>query len=479
MKGNKPGKKARPPGRSYDRQPDAARLAATRVLYQVYEQGAFANLSARHLLESDELDARDRRFAAALIYETLTRTWTIDYILARISSKPLEKLDPWIRTVLRMGVWQLYWSRQIPPSAAIDEAVRIAGLKAHRGAAGFVNALLRRLSRDPVVLPGNDLPLQTGLPPELFGLLRKWYGEEAAVQIAGSNPGNGTVTARINRLRTTVAALTAQMEAAGINCRPGLYCEEALLLTLQGHSVQTLPGWHEGYLSIQNEAAMLVGRAAGPQRRCRVVDLCAAPGGKTLHLAELSDDQAEILAVDVHSERLSLIRKEADRLGLSGIRCLAADSSTGLDQEGRPAFAQLAGTADLVLADVPCSGLGLLARKPEIRLHMTYERIQRFPPLQAAIMDVAAILLKPGGRLIYSTCTINPEENSGQAAAFLDRHPGMFEPQPLCLPAAVLARPDLAEQAARGQLQLLPHLHGTDGFFIAAFRKTGSVTAKS
>ena len=464
-----------PPSRSRDsRRPDPARLAAACVLHAVYETGAYANLSARRLLEQDQLDARDRRFAAAMIYETLSYTYTIDWILRQISKKPLESLDPWIRTVLRMGVWQLTWSRSIPVSAAIDESVRIAANRTNRGAAGYVNAVLRRLAAIPVAIPPGNMPLMTGLPPELYGHLRKWYGDEEARKLASQALESvRTVTARTNRLRISPEMLAGRLRQDGIDSEPGRYCPEALAIQLSGRPVAGLAAWREGLLSIQNEAAMLVGHAAGARQGWSIIDLCAAPGGKTTHLAELTGCQAAILAVDSHEERLHLVSEQASRLGLDGIRCLAADSATGLDPAGEPAFLPWEEQADLVLADVPCSGLGLLGRKPEIRLHMTHERIQSFYPLQAAILDTAAGLVKPGGVLIYSTCTINPAENDGQIDAFLQRHGERFQTDPLTelLPHSLLDQDDLAGQAARGRLQLLPHRHGTDGFYIARMKK--------
>lgn len=444
-------------------------MAAARVLFAVYTQDAYANLSARRQLDQADLDARDRRFAAALIYETISRTMSIDYLLARLSSRPLDRLDPWVLTVLRMGVWQLVWSRSVPAPAAIDTSVRLVTSRAGRGSGGYVNAVLRRLEREKPELPANDLALEVSLPPELFGCLRKWFGQDEARRI-GQHAllGVARISVRVNRLRADPEGLAQALDA-----EPGRYCPEALSLALQGHSVTSLPGWQAGHFSVQDEAAMLVGYAAGPQPGWTIVDLCAAPGGKACHMAERTGDRARIVAADVHAGRLQLVRDQADRLGLAGVTTRQADAATGLDAQGANAFADLIGQADQVLADVPCSGLGLLGRKPEIRLHMTYARMQTFLPLQAAILDTADRLLKPGGVLIYSTCTLNPAENQEQVAAFLARHPGRYRLEALSglLPGAVLEQPDLAGQAAQGQLQLLPHRHQTDGFFIARLRK--------
>ncbi|MBP8990307.1 MAG: 16S rRNA (cytosine(967)-C(5))-methyltransferase RsmB [Clostridia bacterium] len=462
------------------RSPDPARLAAAEVLYAVYEQGAFSNLSARSLLDQKTLDERDRRFAAALIYNTLQRTVTIDWLIEKVSHKPLESLDPWVRTVLRMGVWQLYWSHSVPAHAAIDESVRLVTLRTHQGAAGYVNAILRRLDREPIAIPADNGPLQTGLPPVLYQLLKTGYDPETAEQLARQSLFAGdTLTARVNKLKTTPDQLRLILESAGVSCQPGRYCEEALLLSTHGRIVSALPGFKEGLFSIQDEAAMLVGFVADPQSGWLMIDLCAAPGGKTTHLSERTGGQANIMAVDVNPKRLNLVSEQSERLGLSGITCIQADSRTGLNAEGQPVLSAWEGKADLVLADVPCSGLGLLARKPEIRLHMTAERIEAFIPLQSDLLDQAAALLKPGGRLVYSTCTLNPAENEGQRAAFLKRHGHRFFPEPFKdrLPKNLMDPerfPELCEQADHGFLQLLPHRHGTDGFFIASFIRRAS-----
>lgn len=454
------------------RQADPARRAAAGILQAVLEEGAFANLSAIQMLEQAGLTALDRRFASALVYGTLSRIWTIDWILSQVSSRPLATLEPWVRTILRMGVWQLYWSRSIPASAAIDESVRLAGRRSRAGAGGYINGLLRGLSREPIAVPAGNLPVLAGLPPELFGYLRKWFGQPEALALAESflQP-SGAVTARVNLLRGTVDQAVAALAADGVDARPGQYCPAAVSLDLHGHSVRGLSAWQRGLLSIQDEAAMLVGQIAAPEPGWRIVDLCAAPGGKTCHLAELTANNSPILAVDIHPERLKLVAGHAERLGLTAISCLAADAAAA-DPEN-DALANLSGAADLVLADVPCSGLGLLGRKPEIRLHMTHERMQALYPVQAALLRRAAGLVKPGGILVYSTCTMNPAENTGQIEAFLREQPGTFRLDPIAglLPAGLLRYADLAEQSAAGWLQLLPHRHHLDGFFIARLKR--------
>ncbi len=452
------------------RPPDAARMAAVRILHDVLERGAFSNIHAIHHLDRQGMDARDRGFASALIYGTLSRIVTVDWLLAKVSHRDLSRLDPWTRTILRMGVWQLYWSDSIPARAAVDESVRLATNLVNPGAGSFVNAALRRLSREKPALPEKNIPILTSLSPEIFGCLRQWYGAAEAELMARSFLRDQTqVTGRVNVLRATPEQVHTELTAAGYAPTKGRYCSEAIALSLGGTSVRGLTAWQRGRLTIQDEAAMLVGYAAAPEPGQTIIDLCAAPGGKTCHLAEITGDKAAILAVDKHPERLKLVSENAGRLGVTKITCLLGDA-TGLGMPG-----DLAECADLVLADVPCSGLGLLAKKPEIRLTMSHKKMVGLYPLQEAILNYAATILKTGGTLIYSTCTVNPAENIDRVQKFLAEHQARFVLEPLDdrLPKNLLQHPDLKLTAAKGYIQLLPHRHDLDGFFIARIRRVG------
>lgn len=449
---------------------DPARLAAIRVLEDVLENGAYANLSSIRQLESQGLTARDRAFASAIIYGTISRLPALDYLLECVLDRPRAKLDPAVRTILRAGAWQLYHAHAVPPSAAVNESVKLAQHLANPGAANLVNACLRRLSApDRPVLPANKPALAAGLSSELFGYLKKWYGRDEALALAAAALENHpATTVRVNLHRTTVDDVQASLAREEVQSEPGLYCPEALRLDLDGRSIRSLAAFKAGLLTVQDEAAMLVRHLADPQPGWRVIDLCAAPGGKTTHMAEAMNDQGQILALDLSESRLALVDELAVRLGLGSIRTATADATS-------PDWTQdLLGQADLVLADVPCSGLGLLARKPEIRLTMTHEKITGLVPLQQQILYNAATLVRPGGVLVYSTCTINPDENIHQIEHFLAAEPGQdfaLEPVSRFLPLALLADPDIAASAAQGWLQLLPHRHQTDGFFMARLRR--------
>ncbi len=449
------------------RPPDAARMAAVRILHDVLERGAFSNIHAIHHLDRQDMDARDRGFASALIYGTLSRIVTVDWLLAKVSHRDLSRLDPWTRTILRMGVWQLYWSDSIPARAAVDESVRLATNLVNPGAGSFVNAALRRLSRE------NPPCRKKHTDPDQSVSGNFWLPASMVWRCGGGINGpvfsadQTQVTGRVNVLRATPEQVHTELTAAGYAPTKGRYCSEAIALSLGGTSVRGLTAWQRGRLTIQDEAAMLVGYAAAPEPGQTIIDLCAAPGGKTCHLAEITGDKAAILAVDKHPERLKLVSENAGRLGVTKITCLLGDA-TGL---GMPS--DLAECADLVLADVPCSGLGLLAKKPEIRLTMSHEKMVGLYPLQEAILNYAATILKTGGTLIYSTCTVNPAENIDRVQKFLAEHQARFVLEPLAdrLPKSLLQHPDLKLTAAKGYIQLLPHRHDLDGFFIARIRR--------
>lgn len=455
--------------------PDPARLAAFQVLHSVFEKNAYANLSSLHVLERNDLAARDRGFASAMIYGTISRVFSIDYLLTQVSSRSTAKLQPRVRTILRLGVWQLYWSGSVPASAAVNESVKLAHHLTRGGAPGLVNAVLRRLDRERPALPQNKPPVLYSLPPELYGYLKKWYPDETAELAASFLREQKTVSARVNTCRQNPAALTARLQDEGLDVVPGRLCPEALQINLAGSAVRGLTAWQQGSLMIQDEAAMLAAYAVAGQPGQTIIDLCAAPGGKTCHLAEKTENRAAILAFDQHPHRLKLLEENIMRMGHQSICCRIGDA-TGLGME--PALRE---SADRVLLDVPCSGLGLLARKPEIRLTMTHQRMLELYPLQQKMLAYAASLVKPGGSLVYSTCTINPAENIEAVQAFCADNPNQFTLEDMSsdIPEAVLAFPDLAVQARQGYLQLLPHRHGCDGFFLARLRRSaGAATSQ-
>lgn len=447
---------------------DPARAAAARLLHDVLEEGAFSNLSSLRILDQDELDSRDRAFASAAVYGTISWLPMIDWNLSKISTKTLEQLDPWTRTILRMGIWQLTKANSVSEAAAVDESVKLAHYFLHDGAASYVNAVLRSWLRNVPQIPRKLEALNYGLPTWLFGSLKKWYGYDRAICLAESflEPKPWT-SLRVNTMLADPSVLIDDWRQDGLEAETGIYLPEAVRLKLAGNSLRDLIAWQDGLVTAQDEAAMLTSHITSPFKKNKIIDLCAAPGGKTTHLAELVADDAEITALELQPHRALLIQEQAERLKLKSIQTVVGDASE--IESGDIKY-------DIVIADVPCSGLGLLGRKPELRLNMTYDKIQELIMLQRRILDNAAKLAKAGGCLIYSTCTINPEENQEQIKWLLEEseHAGLFTSVDISdkLPQALIADDgEISIQAKQGYIQLLPDKHRTDGFFIARLEK--------
>lgn len=447
---------------------DPARAAAARLLYSVLEEGAYSNLSSLKILDESGLVSRDRAFASAAVYGTVSWLPLIDWQLSKISDKPLDKLDPWLRTILRLGIWQLTRSHSVPEAAAVDESVKLARFFVHEGAASYVNAVLRSWLRVRPEVPHKLEALKYGLPTWLFGLLKKWYGHKRAVLLAESFLEDKPWTVlRVNCMLADPADLIQAWQEDGLEAESGLYLPEAVRLKLAGNSLRDLIVWQDGLVTAQDEAAMLTAHIASPKPHQSIIDMCAAPGGKTTHLAELVADRAAITALELQPHRAQLINELTDRLKLKSIKTIVGDAARYGSRDEQ---------YDIVVADVPCSGLGLLGRKPELRLNMNYDRMQELIGLQRSILQNASRLVKAGGCLIYSTCTINPEENHEQIRWFLEESDatGSFRAGDISdkIPAALLsADPAISDQITNGYIQLMPDRVQTDGFFIARLER--------
>lgn len=443
-------------------------MAAARVLHRVLEYDTFSNESAAYHLSDPSLDARDRAFASALIFGTLTYLPAIDLDLSAVSSRPLNRLDPWVRTILRMGVWQLYYSYHVPARAACDESVRLTRCFIGERATGFVNGLMRRLSRErPDPPKGAEAAYRLALPRDLYDALVDWYGEAEAEAIgrAALEAPEG-VAIRPNACQADAfSAWLSTDEAAVFSPKKSPWPPNAYMVTPEGHSVTATDAYEAGWFTVQSRSAMLVGLLADARPGDRVLDLCAAPGGKTGHLAERTGRQASIVACDVSPERVRDLREAMRRLGHdAAVTCEVHDAT-----QHRPAWDR---AFDLVLCDVPCSGLGLLDKRPEIRSRITREAIDRLVMTQRLILEQAARYVKPGGGLVYATCTLNPEENGRQIERFLESPAGGdFERVDIASDVARWGPKIDPSDGATGTIQLLKHRHGSDGFFIAKLRK--------
>lgn len=448
----------------------SARAMALEILYLVDQEEAYSNLALNSVLEKYRPEKQDRGFVTELAYGALRTQNTLDWVLGRFLKKPVTGLTPWIRNILRSGVYQLMFMDRVPVSAAVNESVNLAKRYGHKGTVGLVNGVLRNVVRslpdiafpDPEKEPVQHIAVKYSHPEWLVKRWLKEYGFTETVELCKANNEIPPNAVRTNTLRISRAELKNRLEDEGLQVMEGHLAPETLII--EGFkSVGSIAAHREGLFLVQDESSTLVGHALKPAPGSMVIDACSAPGGKTTHLAQLMGNRGRIVACDIHEHKLDLVRENVGRLGIIIIEPVLLDA-TRLHEE-------YSGQADYILVDAPCSGLGVLRRRPEIRWRKKPEQIAELHELQLAILDSAARCLKPGGALVYSTCTVTEEENTGVVKEILRRHPEL-KPESLagCLPESL---PDLSglETIPDGYVQFLPHRHGTDGFFIARFRR--------
>ena len=467
-------------------------LVTYRCLHEVLENQGYSNLVLKQVLSSREVSTRPEigRWAKARItarvYGVVTWTVSIDSILTRFLKKELSDLDGSVRTCLRMGVWELIFAHRghtYSGPGRVDVMVSLAKEVCPRGAEGLVNAVLRKvlvlseglpLTEDlnSVIpdFPEKRLDLRYGIKKEIVGCFVKWYGTEKAKLIMKSFLRVPSVTFRVNTTKVSDReALLKEMKNEDVYASSGkfLSCEIDLFPSDNMSDVIKSACYKDGLISVQSTSAMLVGLICDPKPGWNILDTCSAPGGKTTHLAELMQDQGHIDALDANEVRLKMVDEAAERLGLSIISTLHYDA-TYLTEEKEMLLPEY----DLVLCDVPCSGLGLLHRKPDIRLSMTYEKMQELLPVQESILENSCQRVKKGGYLVYSTCTIDPAENEDRIDAFLSTHPE-FECVPFdaLLSEKLRENERLLEESKEGKMTILPDEDGMDGFFIAKMRR--------
>jgi 16S rRNA (cytosine967-C5)-methyltransferase len=445
-----------------------ARRIAAEVLLRVEQGGAFANLALDGALRAaGALEQREAALATELTYGTLRWQIELDRALAVHSDRPPEELDAKVRTALRLSAFELLHHPRVPARAAVDQGVELTRALGAARAAGYANAVLRRLSesRSPAPLPSREadpvghIAAAHAHPRWMVERWSKWLGFEEAEKLCAANQRQAPAAVRVARRKATREEAMRALRDAGIESSPGKYSPDALVLDPGSPPALDIEGHQQGLFQAQDEAAQLVSLYAAPPEGASVLDACAAPGGKACHLAELG--AAEVLAVDLHARKARQVEEAAHRLGLDNVRALAADATLPLP--GDPRF-------DLVLLDAPCSGLGTLRRHPEAKLRRTPADVDRLAQLQARLLASVSRAVKPGGLLVYAICTLTPEESDEQVARFLAAHPE-FGPEPPPSGWAT-ARADVDCLDAQGRLLTLPQRTGTDGFFAVRLRKT-------
>lgn len=446
-----------------------SRGLAVYILGHVEEEAAYANLVLQKSL-NELKDIRDRQLTTLLVNGTLKNRLTLDYALRRHLRKPMSELPHEVRWILRTSAFQILYLTKIPPSAAINEGVELT--KKRQGKyTPLVNGVLRRVLESGwnITWPSREkepfryLSIRYSHPEWMVTRWFKRYGLEETEALCQANNEPAPTWIRTNTLKITRENLKERLEGEGVTVTLGERVPESLRIEDFG-SVEKLPSFQEGLFTVQDESSQLVAHVLNPRIDDRVLDACSAPGGKTTHLAQKMQNQGDILAFDIHPHKLELVKELSERLGISIIRpqCGDARDLPGVDDSSR----------SKVLVDAPCSGLGVIRRRADMRWNKKEEEIKALPELQLAILERAALSVIPGGELVYSTCTIEPEENFEVVKAFRTRHPEFVAVNLVEeLPFSLTEERDL-RQAIKGTLQILPHKHGMDGFFLAKFRRS-------
>lgn len=377
------------------------------------KDGKYSNLEVSSLIVRSDLDPRDKGLFTALVYGVIEKRITLDALISAFSEKPLHKLDRDVVIALRLAIYQLKFMDRIPPHAAINESVELVKATPHRASASFVNAVLRTAlknkDRFDEILSECGKSALYSIPDWIIELWAKGYGEEESERLLTGFSSNPPVTLRVNTLKTSVDELTKKLSG---KVKPHPKVQDILIL--QGGSVEELEGFSDGLFFVQGTSSYTAVKTLSPKAGERVVDVCACPGGKSFSAAIEMGNVGELFSFDLHKNKLSLIDKGAKRLGIDIIRSDENNANTPKEE--------LLGTADKVICDVPCSGLGIIAKKPDIK-YKDKKEIERLPEIQLSILKNSSRYLKSGGRLLYSTCTLNPDENERITDAFLKENP--------------------------------------------------------
>ncbi len=414
-----------------------AREIAVKVIYDVEASGAYSNMALKKALSGD-ISAKDKGFITTLVYGVIDKKITLDYVIGKFSKLKLKKISKFILIILRTGIYQLMFMDKVPASAAVNESVRLARRYGHSASAGFVNGVLRNVSRTEIEYPSDKteyLSVKYSFP---MRICEKWisdFGFDFTENLLKAFSETSKLNIRPNTLKTTADELFNLFSEKGRTaCIVGDY------IVSEGFDIANDELYKNGFYTIQDAAAMQAAKTLAPYEGETVIDMCSAPGGKTTHMAELMNNKGKIYAFDVHEHKIELIRKNAKRLGITII-----DAKIG---DGCEFNEEYKGVADKILCDVPCSGLGIIRRKPEIKWNRHGD--SNLPRLQRMILDNASAYLKRGGEIVYSTCTIEREENENVTGGFLKDNES-FE--------------KLYEKT------FYPHIDNTDGFYICKMKR--------
>ncbi len=441
------------------------RFLAMRTLMDAEKMGRYINLAADAEIKCAGMTPQDTALYTTLVYGVTERRITLDYIINAMASKGGAHIEPRVRCILRLGLYQLIYTDKIPSHAAVNETVALCKSKGERS---FVNAILRNYQREGskrVVFPSGEaspieyLSVFFSFPEWICASLVRDYGYGDAKAILEAFSADApTATLRVNTLKITPQDHRRTLEDAGVSASPTPYAPYGLRLS-EGTKISELAGFEEGLFFVQDEASQIACEVLGAKLGETVIDVCSCPGSKSFGAAISMHNEGRIFSFDLHKNKLSLVEKSAERLGISIIETRELD--------GRMPDPSLFGKADRVICDVPCSGLGVMAKKPDIRYKQESD-VEKLGALGLEILENSALYLKAGGTLLYSTCTLRHDENENTVKAFLSSHPD-FSLCPFSVRSVDTSMQDINSD---GMLTLMPHLHGTDGFFIAKLKKS-------
>lgn len=427
------------------------RQTAFEILMRVEKDKAFSNKVLDNALKKLEYERQDSVFVSALVYGVLERKITLDYQISRFLTKSINRLKPDVLTILRIGMYQLLHMDKVPASAAVNESVKLAKANRCEYSSGLINAVLRKASDKTVVYPEKTdfldyLSVKYSIEKWIAKLFVDSYGEENAVAVLEDSFGRAPIYIRVNTLKTTKSELKELLLAQGVEVEETDIVSDALLIN-NFDSIYKNELYKKGYFHIQDLASQLCCMALSPQKGETIIDMCSAPGGKSFTSAELMENEGEIRSYDLYDHKIELIKSGAERLHIDIINAAVRDSSVLNSSEK---------LVDRVLCDAPCSGLGTIRRKPEIR-YKSFDEISSLPDIQLQILKNAAEYVKIKGTLVYSTCTLNRDENEGVVEKFIAQNPD-FEVVP-CLEHLECYRDN-------NMVTLMSHKNSTDGFFI-------------
>ncbi|PRR78978.1 Ribosomal RNA small subunit methyltransferase B [Clostridium liquoris] len=438
---------------------ESSRKIALDILEEVLNKNAYSNIAINNKLNRHNLGDKDKALVTEIVYGTLKYKYTIDKILDYHLKNGIKNLDNYVLNILRIGIYQIRYLDKIPAFAAVNECVKL-GKNKSKGASKLINGVLRNYLRSENInyCTGDELDkisFEYSFPKWMVKLFVQQYGLEIGVNILKGLNTIPSVTVRVNNLKGNFEEVWNKLSENHYNIEEGLICPEAIKI-IKGRNIEKNPLFKEGFITVQDESAMLVAPAMDLSDNMNVMDLCSAPGGKATHISEIINNTGKVLAFDIHENKLSLIKENAYRLGITNIFLDTMDATLYNHK-----FEE---TADRVLIDVPCSGLGIIRKKPEIKYTKDLKNLKSIIGTQRKILTNAAHYVKEDGIIIYSTCTLNKEENEGNIKWFMDKFPS-FKVEPI-----FYGNLDNLIYSQLGTITILPN-ESMDGFFIAKLKK--------